>query len=305
MFQGRIFCGYICPLGTLQELVFAVRRRRSKQIPFMYERKLAKFKYILLPLNIILVLLGLSWLYINFCPIYGLSRLPSLAVGGLIIFILIMVGGIFVERLWCRYLCPYAALLNLAQGLGKLLGTKRRMIYRNLERCIDCELCSRNCPMNLDILASEYVQDHNCIHCLRCTVKCPKPGTVCRGKRYEKHLYRSDRNSAFCHRHNAISCSPGCIAQTGKAGSVSSGCHFDGQWESCDRQHQMHWLSPLCRWLCRYPDLPVNEESVQEKSLPEEPEEISEELVNEPVKETVSAPNVEKLEQKPNLKKPL
>lgn len=47
------------------------------------------------------------------------------------------------------------------------------------------------------------------------------------------------------------------------------------------------------------PDLPVNEESVQEKSLPEEPEEISEELVNEPVKETVSAPNVEKLEQKP------
>lgn len=182
MFQGRIFCGYICPLGTLQELVYAVRRRRSKQIPFMYERKLAKFKYILLPLNIIIVILGLSWLYINFCPIYGLSRLPSLAVGGLIIFILIMVGGIFVERLWCRYLCPYAALLNLAQGLGKLLGTKRRMIYRNLERCIDCELCSRNCPMNLDILASEYVQDHNCIHCLRCTVKCPKPGTVCRGK---------------------------------------------------------------------------------------------------------------------------
>ena len=47
------------------------------------------------------------------------------------------------------------------------------------------------------------------------------------------------------------------------------------------------------------PDLPVNEESVQEKSLPEEPEEISEELVNEPVKETVSAPNVDKLEQKP------
>ncbi|HPF09726.1 MAG: 4Fe-4S binding protein [Candidatus Cloacimonadaceae bacterium] len=47
------------------------------------------------------------------------------------------------------------------------------------------------------------------------------------------------------------------------------------------------------------PDLPVNEESVQEKSLPEEPEEISEELVNEPLKETVSAPNVDKLEQKP------
>lgn len=183
MFQGRLFCGYICPLGTLQELFYALlRKKRAKQIPFMLERRFAKLKYYILTLNIILVVVGISWLYINFCPIYGLSRLPSLAFGGLLIFIAILALGLLLERFWCRYLCPYAALLNLAQMLGKFLGIRRRKIYRNLERCIDCELCSRNCPMNLNILETEYVEDPDCIHCLRCTTKCPKPGTICRGK---------------------------------------------------------------------------------------------------------------------------
>lgn len=182
MFQGRVFCGYICPLGTLQELVYALRKKRGKQLSYMYERKLVKLKYGVLIINIILVIFGLSWLYINLCPIYGLSRLPSMAIGGLLVFALILIGGFFMERLWCRFLCPYAALLNLAQKFGALLGIKRHMIFRNLERCVDCELCCRNCPMNLDILASEYVEDENCIHCLRCTIKCPKPGTVCRGR---------------------------------------------------------------------------------------------------------------------------
>lgn len=145
---------------------------------WLVERKLARFKYFVLALNILLVVAGLTWVFIPFCPIYGISRLPSLALGGLAVFVLILVVGFFVERLWCRYLCPYAALLNLAQGLGKLFGIKRTMVLRNLERCIDCGICSANCPMNLDITSSEYVDDPNCIHCLRCSQKCPKPGTI-------------------------------------------------------------------------------------------------------------------------------
>ncbi|HOH59501.1 MAG: 4Fe-4S binding protein [Candidatus Cloacimonetes bacterium] len=179
MFFGRVFCGYICPLGTLQELLFALRsKKRGKRMNWLVERKLARFKYFVLALNILLVVAGLTWVFIPFCPIYGISRLPSLALGGLAVFVLILVVGFFVERLWCRYLCPYAALLNLAQGLGKLFGIKRTMVLRNLERCIDCGICSANCPMNLDITSSEYVDDPNCIHCLRCSQKCPKPGTI-------------------------------------------------------------------------------------------------------------------------------
>lgn len=179
IWYGRVFCAYICPLGTLQELTYSLRRKKPRQhVAFIYERRLAKFKYIVLLINAILVLLGVSWLYINFCPIYGLSRLPTWAMGGLLVFAMILLLGLCLERFWCRYLCPYAALLNLSQKLGKVLNIPRRKVYRNLERCIDCGLCSQNCPMNLDILAAEYVEAEDCIHCLRCTLPCPKPGTI-------------------------------------------------------------------------------------------------------------------------------
>ncbi|HQQ67618.1 MAG TPA: 4Fe-4S binding protein [Candidatus Cloacimonadota bacterium] len=179
MFHGRVFCGYICPLGTLQELLYSLRgEKRGKQPNLLLERKLARFKYFVLATNIILVLAGLAWVFINFCPIYGISRLPSLALGSLVVFVLILVAGFFMERLWCRFLCPYAAMLNLAQMVGRLFGIKRTMVLRNLERCIDCGICSANCPMNLDLMSSENVDDPNCIHCLRCSQKCPKPGTI-------------------------------------------------------------------------------------------------------------------------------
>lgn len=179
MFWGRIFCGYICPLGTFQEGIYALFGKKTfRQIPYFYERTFSKLKYWILAGTFILVIAGFSWIYINFCPFYALSRLPALAVGGLITIGIIVIGSIFLPRFWCRFLCPYAALLNLSQKLGGLFGIPRRMVHRNLERCIDCGLCARNCPMNLDILSQEYVQSVDCIHCLKCLAACPKPGTI-------------------------------------------------------------------------------------------------------------------------------
>lgn len=179
MFWGRFFCGYICPLGTLQEYVNRLRgKKRSRQIPIFAERKLAKIKYWILGITALLVIGGLAWMFMAFCPIYAVSMLPRLAWLGLFTAIIIVIGGYFLERMWCRFLCPYAALLNIAQFMGKLFAFPRAKIRRNLERCIDCGVCSLNCPMNLDILCEEYVESPDCIHCHRCAEKCPKPGTI-------------------------------------------------------------------------------------------------------------------------------
>ncbi|MCB5253062.1 MAG: 4Fe-4S binding protein [Candidatus Cloacimonadaceae bacterium] len=179
MFWGRIFCGYICPLGTFQEGLYALfRKKGARQIPYFHERTFSKLKYWVLALTFILVIVGLSWIYTNFCPFYTLSRLPTLALGGLITLAIIIIGSIFLQRFWCRFLCPYAALLNLSQKLGELFGIPRRKIHRNLERCIDCGLCAKNCPMNLEILNDEYVDSLDCIHCRKCLDACPKPGTI-------------------------------------------------------------------------------------------------------------------------------
>lgn len=184
MIWGRVFCGYICPLGSVQEFLFYLCRKgkRPKQIPYFAERRLSKLKYWILSITSLLVIFGLSWLYINLCPIFALSQFIAISLGGFAILIGIIVSGIIWERAWCRFLCPYAALMNITQTIGALFGIKRSKIRRNLERCIDCGICSLYCPMNLDILSEEYVSSVDCIHCMRCSRKCPKPGTVCKGR---------------------------------------------------------------------------------------------------------------------------
>ncbi|NLN35398.1 MAG: 4Fe-4S binding protein [Candidatus Cloacimonetes bacterium] len=179
MFWGRVFCAYVCPIGTFQELLFMFsHRRKRRQIPYYAEHKLCKIKYWILGINFVLVVSGFAWIYINFCPIYALSRLPALAPLGIITIMIIVIGGVFMERFWCGFLCPYAALLNIAQVLGALFGIRRRKIRRNLERCTDCGICSLYCPMNINVNRDEYVESVECIMCGRCAKKCPKTGTI-------------------------------------------------------------------------------------------------------------------------------
>ena len=182
VFWGRKFCSYVCPLGTFQEGVFQLRKlkyRMKTRVPFFYEKRFAPLKYIVLIVTGVLVVSRLAYLYINFCPIYALSQIPFLNYKGLIVLGLIAVGALLTERLWCRFLCPYAALFNVFQWIGKLFGIKRRKIHRNLEKCIDCCLCNMNCPMNINVTDEDIVHDPNCIGCGMCTEKCPKPGTLC------------------------------------------------------------------------------------------------------------------------------
>ncbi|MDD2231051.1 MAG: 4Fe-4S binding protein [Candidatus Cloacimonetes bacterium] len=180
-FYGRVFCGYVCPLGTFQEAIFTLRStkyRRQHKVSFFYEQRFARLKYLIMLITMLLSIFGIGYIYIRFCPIYGISMLPKIAIPGFIVFLLIAIASFFLERFWCRYLCPYAALLNIFQWLGNMLGIKRKKIRRNLERCIDCGICVQNCPMNLNITEYEYVHSLDCIHCKICADKCPKSGTI-------------------------------------------------------------------------------------------------------------------------------
>ena len=181
IFCGRLFCSFVCPLGTMQEIIYALfgkKKRNRKQIPLYQERRFAPVKYLVLIITILLSLVGGNYIFIRLCPVYALSLLPDIAFSGLIVTLLIIIAGIFLERFWCRFLCPYAALMNLFMRLGQLVHFPRCKIHRNLERCNDCEICSLSCPMNINITEEEYVQNLNCILCFKCAEKCPKPDTL-------------------------------------------------------------------------------------------------------------------------------
>lgn len=185
MFRGRSFCAWMCPLGTAQEVLFSLRSRKYRmrhQVPKFYDRRLAFIKYVVLAITLVTSILGIGWIYILACPMNALAMLPRIAVPGLLLLAVILVSAFFLERAWCRFLCPYGAIMNVFEWIGNAVGIKRRKIKRNLERCTDCGVCNLYCPMNIDLLADEYVHDPNCIQCGLCAQKCPKGKTIDKGR---------------------------------------------------------------------------------------------------------------------------
>jgi len=176
LFIGRKFCGYICPIGTIQEWLYQLnpKRKSCRNFPKNLHKTLLPLKYVLLLFTIVTASLGIHYLYIRFCPIYGISHPQYITIFSISTIAGILFLGFFVERFWCRYLCPYAALMNLFLYLGRLLRLPRPVLHRNMETCIDCTLCSKSCPMLIEIHEKEVIDDVNCIYCGRCLKVCPQ-----------------------------------------------------------------------------------------------------------------------------------
>jgi polyferredoxin len=98
----------------------------------------------------------------------------EVAIGGLVILAVTLLASLVVERPWCKYACPYGAVL----GITNLFRVFK--IRRNETDCKVCQVCSRDCPMNIPVHAVKVVRDHQCISCLECTSEgiCPVPATV-------------------------------------------------------------------------------------------------------------------------------
>ena len=109
-------------------------------------------------------------------PYYALFNFYTgeVAIQALVILAITAIGSLFVERPWCKYLCPYGALLGFTNKF-KLFKLKR-----NENTCISCNQCNQACPMNIDVESSKKVTQLQCISCFECTSEntCPIPETV-------------------------------------------------------------------------------------------------------------------------------
>lgn len=135
LFYGRVFCSCVCPLGALQELV-AIRPVR---IPTVLEHALGLFRYFYLGITVLFAATGLWFLLCQFDPFVGFFRLSGLNSMFLFGTILLLIG-IFIARPYCRFLCPYGALL----GLCSLFARKHVTVSPN--NCDKCRLCEEICP---------------------------------------------------------------------------------------------------------------------------------------------------------------
>jgi polyferredoxin len=89
-----------------------------------------------------------------------------------IVVLALVVASIFVQNFWCRYLCPYGALLGLAAAASPLRITRRE------SSCIDCAKCAKVCPSALKVDKLVQIRSAECTGCLECVAACPASETL-------------------------------------------------------------------------------------------------------------------------------
>jgi polyferredoxin len=178
---GPVFCGWVCPLGTLQEWISKIGRKIFKKnynkiIPYKYDKYLRFLRYVVLAWVIYMTAATGKIAFEAYDPFYTLFNLWSseLAVSGVIVLVLVVVASLFVERPWCKYACPYGAFLGVFNTF-RVFGIKR-----NTSSCVSCKLCDKSCPMNINVSEALAVKNHQCISCMKCTSDeaCPAKATV-------------------------------------------------------------------------------------------------------------------------------
>jgi len=143
---GRVFCAGVCPLGTIQELTGF----RPVKLPKTVESVMISIPFIYLGLSVLSSATESQFLICRYDPFVGIFRLD--APYTMIIFgSLLLIAGIFINRPYCRYLCPYGVLLNIFSRFS------HRHLTITPAECTNCRLCEDVCPYDA-IIPSDIVR---------------------------------------------------------------------------------------------------------------------------------------------------
>ena len=172
------FCGWICPVGFASNLAEAIGRRFKILLtpPQWLDLPLLSLKYLLLIFFAYLILWKMDlhsiegFLRSPYNRIVDVRMLtfflnPSRLAGGIMLGLLAL--SFFVKNPWCRYLCPYGALLGLLAMISPF------QVKRDQESCIHCKKCARICPAAIPVPEKATMRNPECIACLECVAVCP------------------------------------------------------------------------------------------------------------------------------------
>lgn len=134
---GRVFCAGVCPMGALQELVNVKSGRISRPVAMV----LGLLPWLYLIMTLLYAVTRSRFLICQFDPFIGIFRLGG-DVELLIFGIVLLIISVFTGRPFCRFLCPYGALLSIfsSVSLNKIEITKKK--------CVNCDLCHNSCPVD-------------------------------------------------------------------------------------------------------------------------------------------------------------
>jgi polyferredoxin len=184
---ARCFCSWVCPIGLLSEGLYELRRKlgfRGLAITGKPDIVLRSLKYLILLFFVYAIFFkmggpGLAG-FINSAfhitaDIKMLHFFSGISPGALGILAALAALSFVFPYFWCRYLCPYGALMGLA-GLVSPVRIRRRKAT-----CTSCGRCDRACPGRIKVSLRERVVSDECLSCGRCADACPQPDTLCLG----------------------------------------------------------------------------------------------------------------------------
>jgi ferredoxin len=173
LLSRRAFCGWICPFGTLQEWLRRVGKklsRRRMEPPPWLDRSLRYLKYVVL-----LSAVGGAWYvgtlvfrtYDPYLALFDFGESLSITWPGYVILVVVIVGALAIERVWCRYACPLGALLGLLSKVGMM------KITHEEGTCTNCKAGIHRCPMGINPALESDLRSAECIQCMECVAVCP------------------------------------------------------------------------------------------------------------------------------------
>lgn len=202
---GRVICGFLCPTGLLQDLLYKIKTPKLKKNKIT--RILSYFKYVLLIGLVIAVPLAFM-LQNTPVPAFCKYLCPSGTLGGAIlllinpvnadmygmlgglftwkfaVLVVILLASVFMYRPFCRFVCPLGAIYGFFNKIA-LLGVKVEK-----DKCTSCGLCVAHCKMDI-----KHVGDHECINCGECIKVCPTKAIVWKGSSIFVKPYQLDDES--------------------------------------------------------------------------------------------------------------
>lgn len=179
LFAGRVFCGWLCPGGGMQEILFQSNNKKPKIGGLNYIKFFIWIPWIISIITLILLASGYKRTDYLFMIDHGISvsNIYMYIPYYIVIILFFLNSIIFGKRASCHYFCWMSPFMIIGRKVSNFINIPSLRLRAEKDKCISCKKCNKECPMSLEInnmIHCNKMENSECILCGKCVDTCPK-----------------------------------------------------------------------------------------------------------------------------------